>query len=156
MCLSNISGGVRVAEKDIVCYKVVTKHVRKAFNDVIYLTPFKLCNVKFDTVLRKELNGKTLGQIIERCEKYGNYYGGLDASVFHCFSNPDDALQVAEEFNSIDGVHSVRRIVIEAVIPAGTEYVVGEFSVGFCNNAFYYPSIGTTAVIYKSPEGEEK
>lgn len=148
MCLSNISGSVRVAEKDIVCYKVLRTGCYW-YSSAKYFTPFRDCSVSFGTVLRKELGEQTLETIIDHSNKFGNRCGSLDASVFHCFVNYDDAKQLADTYGS--SLWSL--VVVKAVIPEGTEYVVGEFM----TDAYSWPSIGTTAVIYKNPaEWEEE
>ena len=128
MCLVCENLNYKIAEEDIVCYKVVFELDKKS-----YMTPYQQYCCKLDEHC---VNKGTIS--IKRFSKDSNYY--IYGGMFHSYQKLSDACLDMLWFNSL-GKHT---IVIKCIIPKGTHYIEGNFGNMVCT-----PCYGSREIIYK-------
>lgn len=150
MCLYSDINEIKIAEKDIVCYKVIQniKDVRPAlfegktyhinldkFNcgDVYfeYVTPFYTCPVIFGKLYHEEFFERTVREIFSF--KLAEYlYTEFNGDMFHSYMDKDSCSCI-----EVEGA-----IIVKCIIPKGSKYIVGEdYDMNIC--------YGSETIIYK-------
>ena len=158
MCLTVKDKKVRIAENDIVCYKIVIERISPS---PILATYFMSSEIKLGKLYRKK------GDKFRFYKSYeDNFF--IEEGGYHVFAKLNDAVDyfsedevdkkklLTREGTCFSPLGYSRAKVIKAIIPKGTPYVVGEFrctrSVAWDNWTFETKtseSICTKAVIYK-------
>jgi hypothetical protein len=107
----------KVAEQDIVCYKILKK-----FNGEHYMAPYRGTDYKLDELYKSDLD-------VDHDSRYrlADVGRGLHSCV-----TLDGAEELAKQLILGNGEYYLRSmrlefVICEAVIPAGSEYYVGDF-----------------------------
>lgn len=128
MCLHVKEKEALIAEKDIICYKVLVEE-----DNGKYITPFQSTPVS-KKALSGEVSFKAHGRVMftpvywnsEVSER--GYVKKMDEGCIHTFAKMDAAKIFAERHK--------RRKIFECIIPAGTKYYEGYFD-GWSNRVSY-------------------
>ena len=144
MCIiSNTSLKPKIAEEDIVCYKVL---VISSVDDTLF-TPFQNMNVELNKEYFEPNFIESLNKVIMehhdivKVNPYKPYC--YNEYMFHTFKNKDDAMYFK---NCIEYRNST---VIKAIIPKGSKYIEGIFSYSSYYTYIEVESFGSEKIIYK-------
>ena len=133
MCLIS-NGGVKIADKDIVCYKIAIVVDNKAISYKGMVSPFWHSPIEFDKLYTEDIFDDYTTWVEKNCI--------IDINCFHLFTNYDTAL----EYYGLRKPHTTdNMIIIKAIIPKGTPYIEGFFDSCFGE----FDSIATKSVIYQ-------
>jgi hypothetical protein len=134
MCLKLTSTpNVKVAEEDIVCYKVVTRD--RKYGHTKYRSPYldriisygaKLDNVPVVAKLgRKEVSESDFKEGLVLTEEYGRFV--IKGGAIHSYANKADALDSLNDyFRRLFADKYTTYFLVECIIPKGTPYYVGK------------------------------
>lgn len=134
---------LKVAEEDIVCYKILEKNKRSIFK-VAYVSPIFNMNVR---LYKKYDNGGPEQEVVygDPIKSCGNAWCVGDG-FFHLYKNKEEALKDVETYNGTNMLDSHSKYVcMLAIIPKGTEYIEGNGGLFFNGRN----AIATKSVIYK-------
>lgn len=136
MCLYVNNKKVRVAKKDIVCYKIVIKERKKwiyrIFHKPTYRAPFYnyyTYQLKKRYCLRNCLNHHVFTTYPEH--QYTVSVG------FHSFVDIQDAKRMLSRLYDVYGNRGRRQTIVQCVIPKGAEYVKGTIDLSENSPASY-------------------
>ena len=142
----------KVAEEDIICYKVVINRRIPLFSWITrnkYRTPYFGMNVRCNKLYEEhgdDCGNRTIDDLVQP----GNIFWFVNCGVFHMFKDIKFARMDAEALNKCNdelyplGLHKYR--VIKAIIPKGAYYIEGHCS-GM--SSAFAPAIASNKVIYK-------
>lgn len=135
---------MKVAEKDIVCYKILTAYVRN--EHIFYRTPFTGDPITLGDYVEAEGYKDIVNMVPTdgyKCEVIGGF--------IHTFKYRKDAVRIATN-ECRDGYRLDDPVIVKCIIPKGTRYYAGVFE-----NTFL-PSYATEALQYgtKSDSVERK
>jgi len=124
MCLKLKEGNTRliVADKDIVCYKILLQYPDGTYHSPYQRTQYELNNLMCDSVnVWKYRSDKTWN---------------VGAGGFHTFAKFDEVKKVFDEtFN--DGLYpGFNPVIVKCFIPKGTKYYSGSFNFLFCGEKY--------------------
>ena len=120
MCLKLKEGNTRliVADKDIVCYKLLLKYPDGTYHSPYQRLPYELNKLMCDSVnVWKYRSHKTWN---------------VGAGGLHTFANFDDAKKVLYRTFYNLGLPGFNPVIVKCFIPKGTKYYYGSFSFLFC------------------------
>ena len=154
MCLTtNFFPKIKTAEEDIICYKVVQIN-----EDGEMVTPFQEMKIQFDKEYTENLFETGIWLVKEQASRSyicsstttGDYR--FNAYMFHTFADEREAAFFAEVVNSEHP--QMHCVVINAIIPKGSEYIEGDFGYAYFNEGDWdrttFKSFGSEKIIYKS------
>ena len=127
MCLFVDSKKVRVAKKNMVCYKVMVEY---SGDNGRWMSPYQ-------GMTYKEGHAYELGEQLQLLDgsKIIKRYSYMVEKRFHSFTNVSDALYFLNEFGARYPRPNPNRapdaslyVIVKCVIPEGTEYVEGLFT----------------------------
>ena len=151
MCLELIKGQAKgkIADKDIVCYKVFqSPDYANACNDIpekeskYLLTPF----MNFGMVLNKRYTTKQHDFHYRFTRDYDvpisneKVRSCVKAGVYHSFTSADDAVDFVNNYKA-NGIHMCY---VKSTIPAGTKYYEGYYR---CGQSWYRAYASKTIAI---------
>lgn len=132
MCINLIQRSPKIAEEDIVAYKVLEIQNNR------FLTPFQLMPIAFNKLYTNDKR--------ERSE-----FNRITFGVYHLFSSIEDAILFKEHAEkNYNTLNLSKFIIVKAIIPKGTKYYIGKTEIGSdLDKMFQYESYGAKSVIYK-------
>ena len=120
MCLKLKEGNTKliVADKDIVCYKILLQYPDGTYHSPYQRLPYELNKLMCDSVnVWKYRSDKTWN---------------VGAGGFHTFAKFDEVKKAFDE-NFSDGLYpGFNPVIVKCFIPKGTKYYYGSFSFLFC------------------------
>lgn len=169
MCLVTEQNNVKIADKDIVCWKVV-EILNDNNNNRLYVTPYMFKHIKKDV-----LDGKVSFKTDEYYRHYGKF-AAIYEGYIHTYAVPDnnDIHSDTDDFLKVINSHleyvNKREIFVSSpnmlpncrtcpfcigialfscVIPAGTEYLQG-----YDNNDIGFKSYASREIVFKEKLAE--
>lgn len=130
MCLKLKEGNTRliVADKDIVCYKVLLM-----FPDGTYVSMYQRASYELNKLM---VDNVKLDK--HKSNSYNGFTQVVGAGCFHTFKNLEDAKKIMNETKN-EGVYYTNKftpIVVRCIIPKGARYYSGSFNFLFCTEEY--------------------
>jgi hypothetical protein len=123
MCLYLTNKGEKehIAQKPIVCYKILQKNPRMG-----YITPFKGVEIKLGKVYRAKGDGK----IREITWLYNNnscYKHFISEGYIHTFCTLEGAKKMLFKYGNGYAIDPYNHVIVQCTIPTGAKYYKGVF-----------------------------
>lgn len=118
---------MKVAEKDIVCYKILSAYVRNGHT--FYRTPFTGNSVGLGEIVRAEGFMDIQHLSSSKACKYG-FKTVVSEGCIHTFKDRNDAIRIASDKDR-DGYWIDNPVIVRCKIPKGTKYYEGVFESTF-------------------------
>lgn len=114
MCLTSKTNIAKIANKDIVCYKLIWRR----FASLDYITAYRDTPISYD-ILRGRKNFVAEGpECIEPSFLDDGY--SISSGFIHTFTKKEDAIKMAKMYGCLEHIW----VVYKCVIPKGTKYFV--------------------------------
>lgn len=130
MCIFINNVKFKIADQDIVCYKVLLK---SKVDEGVFLSPY----LRFYCTLNKQYDDNNKLDIRKLNTDFI-----INGGVFHMFANYEDAM---DELNWLTFPENMDVLcscaIVKCIIPKGSEYIEGKY--------IYFHSIASKSVIYK-------
>lgn len=151
----------KVAEEDIVCYKIFRRHTWKyktrnltdkdkhnednevkEVTEIEYITPFRSAIFELGKSYKEKIHDVKFLYNTERVNKNKEFRTNLTYGIYHSFVKLEDAIDLASNlYNPTPNVGINDYVIVKCIIPKGTVYYEGTFEGN-------QPSYGSKAIYF--------
>lgn len=150
----------KVAEEDIVCYKIFRRHTwkyntwnlwnltdneyneAKEVTEIEYITPFRSAIFELGKLYEEKVHDVKFLDNTERVNHIKEFRTNLTYGIYHSFVELEDAIELARDlYNPQPNVGIYEMVVVKCIIPKGSVYYEGTFDgnqLSYGSKAIYF------------------